>query len=202
MRRRRSGCTAGWSGRARGSKKAASGGRSHAGRCGERASRGRVEIAFHRSRPPTISTAVGAVRPCLGRLVVEILHRRRGQGRHLPAPVANQRVGHGGRPCGAARRRRARRRSRRHAARLWQDRLPQPRLLSPPAGGKRRRSGRCSPTSPAAENCRQGSRASGCSAKLPRHVARLVQSGSISRRTSPMPLRRKASSFGAQRRDA
>ncbi len=52
-----------------------------------------------------------------------------GQGRHLPAPVADQRVGHCGGPCGAARGRRAGRWARRRPAPLWQEGLPQPRLL-------------------------------------------------------------------------
>ena len=64
-----------------------------------------------------LEQAVGDVRLCRRRLVAQILHRRGGQGRHLSARVADQRMGHGRRPCGAARRRRAGRWAGRDAAR-------------------------------------------------------------------------------------
>ena len=133
-RRRPGGCTAGSSGEGAWLEE---GGERRAialPAAGRRTGRGRVQVAFHPADRRLSRRGDRRVRLCLGRLVAEILHRRRGPGRHLPAPVADQRVGHGGRPCGAARRGRAGRRARRVAADLWQDGLPQPRLLSPPAG--------------------------------------------------------------------
>ena len=53
---------------------------------------------------------------------------RTGAGRYLSAPVADQRMGHGGGPCGAARRWRTCRRVGQQAAPLWQAGLSQPRV--------------------------------------------------------------------------
>ncbi len=66
------------------------------------------------------------LRPCVGRLVAEILHRRGRAGGYLSAPVADQRMGHGGRTCRLACGGRAGRWARRRAAEIWQEGIPQP----------------------------------------------------------------------------
>ena len=111
--------------RARGSR-TASGRRSIAdARARREAGRGRVQVALH---PGDRRLSRGRGRPAATmshRLEPQILHRRGGSRRHLSAPVADQRMGHGRGPRGAARRGRAGRRARRRAAALWQDSLPQ-----------------------------------------------------------------------------
>ncbi len=72
----------------------------------------------------------------------QILHRRGRQGRHLPAPVADQRMGHGGRPCRAAGGGRAGRRARRQRRSPMARRRSSTAASAPPRDGKRRRSGR------------------------------------------------------------
>ena len=140
-----------------GSRRAASARADRYPRARRAARRGRLQVALQpgdrrlsrrrRSARATMSRSARSLKFCI---VAE------GQRRHLSAPVADQRVGHGRRPCRAARRGRAGRRARRRAAALWQDRLPQPRLLRHRRAGRRRRSRRSSSPSPAAATCPQG----------------------------------------------
>src|SRR6185312_14316465 len=90
--------------------------------------RGRIEVAPQSGDRGLPSTGGRRVRVCRDRVVAQILPRRRGAGRHLPAGIPDQRMGHGGGPRDLAGCWGPGRRTRWGNVAIWKARLSQPRI--------------------------------------------------------------------------
>ena len=99
---------------------------------------------------------------CVGRIVAEILHRRRRPRRHLSARCADQRMGYGGGPCRAPGRRRPGRRAGRRCRCATASRRSSIGRSSRRRVGRPRDWSRFSSHFPAAATCRKASSSRRC----------------------------------------